>query len=106
MAYTCNETEIQNVSGESVVLSMFRKGALAHGESFTIAGSPGGWIVANYCGIKRRRMLAKFNQLLDDDKLLIVSIPSPECGNTIQLSSSSFAGSSDEELSSSSSFAG
>lgn len=104
MAYTCHETTLQNVSGGSLIVSMFRTGVLDDGETFTIHGTPGGWINANFNGIKRRRMLDTFNRLIEDDQLAIVSLPSAPCGNDFQYSSSSDA--AVEESSSSSSFAG
>lgn len=87
MAYACHQTEIQNVSGGPLVLSMFRKGSIDQGESFTISGTPGEWLAANHPGIKARRMLDKFSELVDDDQLLVVSLPSAPCGHPFSSSS-------------------
>lgn len=78
----CHESTLRNTSGQSLVLSMFGGKTLAAGEEFTVPGHVSAYIAALYTGIKARRMLSQFQELLADNKLLIVDSPNNACSSS------------------------
>ena len=89
--YACFESEIQNVSGGTIShVSLFSKNDVGNGESFTIPGSPEGYLCGKFPGIKGLRMIRKLHTLIDDGILRVVSSPSSPCGDAWESSSSAF----------------
>jgi hypothetical protein len=79
--FACAESEIQNVSGRTLAyVSIFGRSNLADGETFTLPGDPWAWLAGRYPGIKGRRMIEKFRDLINQQILSIVSMPSAPCG--------------------------
>ncbi|RKX22363.1 MAG: hypothetical protein DRP45_11445 [Candidatus Zixiibacteriota bacterium] len=76
---SCAESVITNVSGGSLVLSMFGGQTLADAGTLTIKGDVWSWLAGKYPGIKGRRMIEKLHSLIENDKLEITSIPTAPC---------------------------
>jgi hypothetical protein len=89
--YTCNETTIKNVSGSVIPsLSLFGKSNVLPGGTFTVPGNVYAYLAARHLGIKGRRMIDKFNELMETGYLAIAGSPSSTCGNDWNSSSSRF----------------
>ncbi len=89
--YLCVNTTIQNVSGRALKhISLFRKSNIGPGETFTVPGDVYAWLTANFPGIKGRRVIELFVNLLNKNILSITEAPTVPCGAAWQSSSSAF----------------
>jgi len=90
---SCAETTLRNVSGGQITLSLFQGRVLSNGEHFTIPGDVYAYIAASNPGIKGRRLLSTFRDLLENNVISITDLPDPNnCGQPYYPGSSSSTG--------------
>lgn len=87
--YTCAESRIQNASNAPLRVSPFNK-VLGIDDYFSVPGDPYAWLAARHPGIKGLRMIKWFRDAINKGLLRIVYIPTAECGDTWESSSSDF----------------
>lgn len=89
--YSCFETVIRNVSGNTMRVSGFGlMKRVLNNHMFAIPGTPGAWIAVNHPGIKGRRLLTQLHRQIDQGLFRIEQIPTVPCGDVWASSSSMF----------------